>query len=44
MAFKNVNWQGEVAQWLALRICSTNREVGGSILTVSTDDTLGERR
>ena len=32
---------GEVAQWLTPRICSANREVGGSNLTVSTDDPLG---
>ena len=31
----------EVAQWLAPRICSANREVGSSNLTVSTDDPLG---
>ena len=31
---------GEVAQWLAPRICSANLEVGGSNLTVSTDDPL----
>ena len=30
-----------VAQWLPPRICSDNREVGGSNLTVSTDDPLG---
>ena len=29
------------AQWLAPRIYSANREVGGSNLTVSTDDRLG---
>ena len=33
--------EGEVAQWLASRICSANREVRGSNLTVSTDDPLG---
>ena len=32
---------GEVAQWLAPRICSANREVVISNLTVSTDDPLG---
>ena len=32
---------GEVAQWLVPRICSANREVSGSNLTVSTDDPLG---
>ena len=32
---------GEVAQWLAPRICSANREVGSSNLTASTDDPLG---
>ena len=31
---------GEVAQLLAPRICPANREVGGSNLTVSTDDPL----
>ena len=31
---------GEVAQWLAPWISSANREVGGSTLTVSTDDPL----
>ena len=31
----------EVAQWLAPQISSANREVGGSSLTVSTDDPLG---
>ena len=30
----------EVVQWLAPRICSANREVGGSNLTVITDDPL----
>ena len=30
-----------MAQWLAPRICSANGEVGGSNLTVSTDDPLG---
>ena len=38
---KVVGISGEVAQWLALRICSANRYVGGSNLTVSTDDPLG---
>ena len=32
---------GELAQWLAPRICSANRVVGGSNLTVSTGDPLG---
>ena len=32
---------GEVAQWLAPLTCSANPEVGGSNLTVSTDDPLG---
>ena len=32
---------GDVAQWLAPQICSANREVGSSNLTVSTDDPLG---
>ena len=36
-----VSQSGEVAQWLAPQICSVNREVGGSNLTVSTDDPLG---
>ena len=31
----------EVAQWLAPRICSANRKVGSSNLTVGTDDPLG---
>ena len=31
---------GEVAQWLAPRTSSANREVGSSNLTVSTDDPL----
>ena len=30
-----------MAQWLAPRILSDNREVGGSNPTVSTDDPLG---
>ena len=34
-------FSGEVAQWLAPRICSANHEVGSSNLTVSTDDPLG---
>ena len=29
------------AYWLAPRICFANREVGGSNLSVSTDDPLG---
>ena len=32
---------GEVAQWLAPRICSANHEVFSSNLTVNTDDPLG---
>ena len=35
------NKNGEVAQWLALRICSAYRDVDSSNLTVSTDDPLG---
>ena len=38
-----VRWRsGEVAQWLAPRISlsSANREVGGSSLTVRTDDPM----
>ena len=37
-SFQSCVMSGEVAQWLAPR---TNREVGGSSLTVSTDDPLG---
>ena len=35
-----VQISGEVAQWQPPQISSANREVGGSNLTVSTDDPL----
>ena len=33
--------EAEVAQWLAPQTSSANREVGGSSLTVGTNDPLG---
>ena len=41
MIHRNSDSGGEVAQWLAPRICFINREVGGSNQTVSTIDPLG---